>query len=107
MEFKYLAKEISNCSAYEIQMFYNLAIKGGKVQRKGLAERILQCKFLGFCYSDTNQIVAISSIKRPQKSYVEKVVKNANLNRKYTDLEFELGYSFTEFEHRRKELIVV
>ena len=106
MEYKYDIKELANCSKQEIDIFHDLVVKGGKVQLKGLLERILNCKLLAFCYNSSNEIIAISSIKRPQKSYSMEVIKNANLGRLYKDLQFELGYSFTEVEYRRKGINV-
>lgn len=102
MDYKCQIKELSDCSEYEINMFHDLVVKGGKVKLKGLRERILNCKLLAFCYNNSNEIIAISSIKRPQKSYILKVIENARLDRLHTDLQFELGYSFTEVEYRRK-----
>ncbi|OOG78980.1 hypothetical protein [Flavobacterium sp. A45] len=102
MEYKYLIKEPNSCSEHEIHKFYDLVVKGGKVKLEGLRERILNCKLLAFCYNTSNEIIAISSIKKPQKSYITKVIKNANLDRLHTDLQFELGYSFTDVEYRRK-----
>lgn len=101
MEYKYIIKEPDNCLADEIEMFRKLVIKAGKVELEGLSDRILNCKLLAFCYDPMENLIAISSIKKPQKSYVEKVIKKANLDRLQKNLQFELGYSFTEIGHRR------
>lgn len=101
MDYQYHIKEVINCSDHEINMFHDLVVKGGKVKLKGLRQRILNCKLFAFCYNNSNEIIAVSSIKRPQKSYILKVIKNARLDRLHTDLQFELGYSFTEVGYRR------
>lgn len=102
MNYKYLVKEVSNCSKNEVEAFFTLVIKGGKVTEEGLLNRIMNCKFLGFCYNHSDEIIAISSLKRPHESYILKVIKSANLDRLPSELNFELGYSFTESEYRRK-----
>ncbi|HNW90065.1 MAG TPA: hypothetical protein PKN48_10405 [Bacteroidales bacterium] len=100
-KFYYYAKKPKDCDESEICKFYELVIKGCKVQKEGLRNRIINCNLLGFCSVD-NHIIAISSIKQPQKSYVEKVVLCAQLDRNWQDLKFEIGYSFTEKIYRRK-----
>jgi hypothetical protein len=99
--YNFYVKEPKCCFETDINRFHELALKGRKVQEEGLKDRILNCKFLGFC-SVGNQIIAISSIKRPQKSYVEKVILRAHLDRHWQDLKFEIGYSFTEDDYRRQ-----
>ncbi len=102
MEYRYIIKKPDSCLDNEIKMFHELVLRGSKVKSKGLSGRILNCKFLAFCYDSNNEIIAISSIKRPLRSYVEKVIKKANLNRSPENLQYELGYSFTVLEHRKK-----
>lgn len=99
--YKYFEKEPRNCCEYQLNKFYDLVLKGNKVQKEGLKRRISNCKLLGFCSINEN-IIAISSIKRPQKSYIETVINNAKLDRNWTELEFEIGYSYTENDYREK-----
>jgi len=99
--FKYSVKRPGECNSSEIGKFHELVLKGKKVQKKGLKERIQNCVILGFC-TYNGEIVGISSIKRPQKSYTQKIIKKANLERNWDDLEYEIGYSFTEEEFRKK-----
>ncbi len=98
--YKYVVKRPDECKPSEIDKFHELVLKGGKVQKKGLKERIQNCLILGFCVN-SGEIIGISSIKRPQKSYVEKIINKAKLDRKWNELEYEIGYSFTEKEFRR------
>lgn len=100
-DFHYYIKKPKDCNESEIDKFYELVIKGRKVPKERLRDRIVNCNLLGFC-SVGNQIIAISSIKQPQKSYVKKVILNAQLKRHWQDLKFEIGYSFTEENYRRK-----
>lgn len=104
MEYKYCVKEPNCCSEEEIEIFCRMVLKGGKVQKKGLYNRVKNCRLLSFCTDSKNKIIAVSSIKKPQKSYLEKIIKNANLEREIEDFHYEIGYSFTENEHRRKGL---
>jgi hypothetical protein len=98
-EKKYVKKP-SDCTDFEIDSFYFLVLKGKKVQKKGLKERIFNCELLAF-YKLNESIVAISAIKRPEESYRKKIIEKANLDRDYKDLLFEIGYSFTEENFRK------
>jgi len=98
--YKYNVKRPVECNTWEIDKFHELVIKGGKVQEKGLKERIKNCLILGFC-TYKGETIGISSIKRPQKTYVERIIIKANLDREWNELEYEIGYSFTEKEFRK------
>jgi hypothetical protein len=97
----YFIKSPQNCYNEELYSFHELLVKGKKVQIQGLENRIANCFLLGFC-SDQNNIIAVSAIKRPLLGYVHGVIEKANLQRKVVELSYELGYSFTESEYRRK-----
>lgn len=94
------AKKPSECTKSEIEKFYELVLKGGKVKEKGLKDRILSCELLAF-YKVNETIVAVSSIKRPKESYIKNVIEKAKLERNYRDLKFEIGYSFTDENYRK------
>lgn len=97
---KYVKKP-SECSISEIDDFYKLVLKGGKVEKKGLKKRILNCELLAF-YKVNEVIIAVSAIKKPSETYIKDVIQKAKLKRDYKDLKFEIGYSFTEENHRKK-----
>lgn len=102
MKDKYEVKEPKLCSKEELKTFHNLVLDGGKVQQEGLYERILNCKLLAFYFDDNEKIVAVSSIKKPQKSYIEKIIKSAKLDRLVEELNYEIGYSYTKEEFRKQ-----
>jgi hypothetical protein len=98
---KYYFKKPLESTDFEIEKFHELVLKGGKVKEQGLKVRISNCELLAFC-SVNDVIIAVSAIKRPVKSYVKKINVKAELNKDYKELKFEIGYSFTEENFRRK-----
>lgn len=98
---KYYFKKPSACSEFEINKFHELVLKGAKVKEQGLKTRILNCELFAFCkVNDT--IIAASAIKCPEEDYVKKIISKAKLNRDYNKMKFEIGYSFTEENFRKK-----
>lgn len=100
-ELEYLCKTPIEATKEELKEFHRLVLEGGKVMEHGLSDRINKSVVLGFCKKDKT-IIGISAIKRPQKSYVEKVILNASLIREVENLEYEIGYSFTCSDFRKK-----
>lgn len=98
---KYYFKKPLESSKFEIEKFHELVLKGGKVEEQGLKARILNCELLAF-FSVNGDIIAVSAVKRPEESYVKKLILKANLDRDCKRLKFEIGYSFTEKDYRRK-----
>ena len=73
-------KEPSNCSEKKINNFHELLVEGGKVSQKGLIGRIKNCELLAFCYFNS-ELIGISSIKKPNVNYIEKIIEGcAQLN---------------------------
>lgn len=99
--YEIMVKEPNICSEKELSDFYEKVAKGGKVMLQGLQNRIKNCELLAFCYFK-NELIGISSIKRPSTTYVENVIEKSKIDRKPSDLRFEIGYSFTEFNFRRR-----
>ena len=97
----FYAKQPQQCNNIELKTFYDLVVKGGKVLIDGLEDRILNCELLAFC-EDHDTIIGVSAIKKPSKNYREGIIVKAKISRKWSELIFEIGYSFTEPECRRK-----
>lgn len=97
---KYYIKKPSASSEFEINKFHELVLKGKKVEKRDLKKRILNCEFLAFC-TVNDIIIAVSAIKRPEESYVKKIISKAKLNRESNEMNFEIGYSFTEENFRK------
>jgi predicted GNAT family N-acyltransferase len=93
-------KQPRECSEKELNDFHEKVVKGGKVSLNGLLNRIKNCELIAFCYFN-NKLIGISSIKKPNQGYLEDIIKKAKLDREYNDLNFEIGYSFTEPEFRK------
>tara|TARA_B100000809_G_scaffold203939_1_gene205194 strand:- start:3713 stop:4264 length:552 start_codon:yes stop_codon:yes gene_type:complete len=93
-------KEPHYCSEKELLSFHQLVEKGGKVMLLGLFGRIKNCELLAFCYLG-NKLIATSSIKKPNEDYVNGIIFKSKLDRKFENLNFEIGYSFTEEKFRR------
>lgn len=90
----------NECSEQELNNFYIEVKKGGKVKLQGIQNRIKNCELLAFCYIE-NKLVGVSSIKKPNSNYVDKIIRKSKIERKVEDLNFEIGYSFTGIEFRR------
>ncbi len=99
--YSFYEKKPKDCTNEELERFYELVLKGKKVQKEGLRERIDNCEILGFCL-DKENIIGISAIKKPQKSYRENIILKSQINRTWEELSFEIGYSFTENMYRKK-----
>lgn len=83
----------------ELDSVKELIISGKQVSKENLEERILNCRFLGLCYSD-NKLIGVSAIKRPLKSYITGLYDKAKINsNEYPN--FELGYSVTSDKFQR------
>lgn len=93
-------KEPNKCIDQEIFTFYEKVKKGGKVMLPGLIDRIRNCELLAFCYYN-DLLVGVSSIKRPNPNYVADIITMTGIDRRVEDLNFEIGYSFTETDYRR------
>jgi predicted GNAT family N-acyltransferase len=88
-------KEPVECSENEIREFHELVIKGEKVNPVGLLNRIKNCELLAFCYFE-DELVGVSSIKKPNVNYVEDIIYKTRIDRNPAELKFEIGYSVTE-----------
>ncbi len=97
---KIIVKEPLQCTESEIDKFHELVLKGRKVDPNGLLNRIRNCEFLAFCYLKDN-IIGISAIKKPSDTYIERVINSTKIQRQPQELNFEIGYSFTEPDFRR------
>lgn len=99
--YEIMVKEPNICSEKELSDFYEKVAKGGKVMLQGLKNRIKNCELLAFCYFN-NELIGVSSIKKPSINYVKNVIAKSKIDRKSSELRFEIGYSFTEFNFRRR-----
>lgn len=97
----FYTKQPQQCTNKELKIFYNLVVKGGKVRIDGLEYRIFNGELLAFC-KDGDTIVGVSAIKKPSKLYREVVVAKTKITRKWSELTFEIGYSYTEIDYRCK-----
>ncbi|MCD6017710.1 MAG: hypothetical protein K0S53_831 [Bacteroidetes bacterium] len=100
-KFTYKIKTPSECTDKELKEFYEIVLKGGKVQKEGLENRIRKCKYLGFCMDDEHP-VGTSAIKQPSENYINTVIKDHLINRNASELKFEMGYSCTIPEYRKR-----
>lgn len=100
-EFEYFCKTPEESSESELMDFYNLVLEGGKVQKEGLLSRIKNCTVLGYC-KKADKIIGVSAIKRPLDSYKKKVISKAKLLIPIEKLEYEIGYSYTSPDFRRR-----
>jgi hypothetical protein len=99
MNLSYVIKSPSECSADEINLFYEAALKGGQVRKQGLLSRIKQCKFLAFCF-DEEKLAGIIACKAPSEGYKNGVFDKALIPAIAKDYSIEIGYAFTESDYR-------
>ena len=100
---RFSVKQPKDCTQKEINDFYNLTLKGKGLSPNGLIERIRSCELLAFCHI-CDILVAIGAIKRPLKSYILTIIHKTLIDRKCKELVFELGFSVTEEDYRKKGL---
>lgn len=94
-------KQPADFSDDQIFEFHSKVLEGGKVLELGLLDRIKNCELLAFCYHKDN-LVGVSAVKRPSMTYVNDIIAKAKIERKFEDLNFEIGYSYTSPNFRRK-----
>lgn len=84
----------------ELNQVKELIILGGQVSKNNLESRILNCELIGRCFAD-DKLIGVSAIKRPLKSYIDKILNKAKIH-KDKNPSFELGYSVTLKDFRGK-----
>ncbi|CAM4331871.1 hypothetical protein ZORO111903_13990 [Zobellia roscoffensis] len=93
----------NKCTEKELDLFHDLVLKGKQVDKNGLKNRISNSSVLGFCYIE-NSLVSISSIKRPNEGYKNRIFAKAKILELAKYHPFELGYAYTEKDFRGKGL---
>lgn len=93
----------ADCSGVQIEQFVDLVSMGGEVVA-GVRERILRARTLGFVeYSGVP--IGVAAIKRPLKSYKQKIFEASNVAGQDSDFLYELGWIYLKENHRGKGLI--
>jgi|GEM_PF-3751382 len=98
-----LVKSPKECFKKRLMDFEELVIEGKQVSTKNLSEKISRAKDLAFCYID-GKLASICALKTPDKTYREKLFKNADIPELAKNYEYELGYSVTGSKYRRNGL---
>tara|TARA_R110002111_G_scaffold156492_1_gene223184 strand:- start:703 stop:1182 length:480 start_codon:yes stop_codon:yes gene_type:complete len=88
-------------SEKEINDFYKLVKVGGQVNKETLMTRLKKAKLLALGYVD-DQLIAVTSLKIPNKNYKNKVFTNGIIKEKANLYSYELGYAVTHEKHRGK-----
>lgn len=86
----------------DVNDFYKLVKSGGQVNKKTLLARLKKAKLLAFGYADNGKLIAVTSIKVPNKKYQNSVFSNGSINECSENYCYELGYAVTHEEHRGK-----
>lgn len=92
-------KSPTECTEEELDEFKGMVLKGEQVEEAKLEDRIKRARHLAFKY-DQNQLVGIAALKRPSDKYKQDVFKKAGIPEQAKDYELEIGWAFTEKEHR-------
>lgn len=87
-------KPPAQCTAAELESFYRLLLKGGKVEKRGLMNGIRRAKLLAFHY-ENKTLAGIAAIKSPSDSYRQKVFMKARTSENPDKYNLELGYAVT------------
>ncbi|WP_316778818.1 hypothetical protein [Pedobacter antarcticus] len=101
IKYDFFVKAPGKCTSSELVDFHSLVQIGGKVPLKNLPTRIQSCVLLAFCYLNKKPI-GISAIKKPSRTYKEKIILKAGIDRIPNALDFEIGYSVTLSDFRKK-----
>lgn len=80
-----------DCSAQELAEFEELAVTAGKVASNGLPELMQAARLLAFLRHD-GKLVGVAGLKRPRKSYRERVAQNSGVDLPLAAYPFELGW---------------
>ena len=99
---KILVKKPKDCTDEELTKFRQLVQFGGQVEPNGLADRILNCRFLGLCFIN-DDLVGVSAIKQPSEIKTKRIKERAKIHNE-TLPQFELGYSVTKVEFRGQKI---
>lgn len=75
---EFIAKQLKQLSRKELDMFLSLMDNLSLAPSLPMA-RIKKCRLFGIC-TDHNKIVWISVIKKPRKSWIEKIEKNIGIH---------------------------
>ena len=87
-------KPPNQCSAKEIESFYQILLKGEAVEKRGLKNRINRAILLAFHYE--NQIlVGIAAIKLPSEGYRSNIFRKAETKEPLEKYPLEFGYAVT------------
>ena len=92
------------CTTSQLEEFTELIKEGGEVVNVGLYTRVKNSKLLAWAENDDGDMVSIGALKRPNKSYQERVfTKSGNISAIH-DYKYELGFLYTSPESRGKGL---
>lgn len=94
-------KEPSGCNKEEIDIFYQLVLKGEQVEKAGFRDRIERAKLLAFHY-EGNTLVGVAALKRPNETYTKEVFRKAKVSEESGKYNLEVGWAFTIKEYRGK-----
>lgn len=100
---KSILKKPLECRENELDNFVSLVILGDQVNEHGLKQRIKRAELLGFWY-EKNVLVGTTGLKRPYRSYKEKVFKEADFSQTSNKYNLEIGWVFVKKEHRKKQI---
>lgn len=95
-------KRPRDCTKDELKQFYKLVAEGGQVNTEGLDKKILECKFLGFCYVG-EELASIAAIKIKPSDQISQIFTKAKARKTDNLPILELGYCFTNHHHRGKK----
>lgn len=93
----------SQCTMAELEAFYQLVLKSGKVEKTGLKDKIKRAKLLAFHY-ESKTLAGIAAMKLPSKTYKRRVFMQAAANQESSKYGLELGWAFTVKGYRKKHI---
>lgn len=89
------------CTEAELEAFCELVNQGEEVAVQGLQARVKKAKALVFLRGN-GQLVGVAGLKCPEKSYRNKVFRNAGVANAATAFDLELGWVFVPKANRGK-----
>ena len=97
-------KRPSDCSRGEIEAFMALVIEADEVDPEGLEDRVKRAEMLIFIYDDEEELIGVAAVKRPGKSYKDRVFEKAQTTEDPASFTFELGWIVIKTRFRGQHL---
>lgn len=92
-------------SSQQLTTIAEIIARGGEVSLANALSGVQRSKLLGYAFDDRGDIIAVTAMKSPLDTYKVKVFTAAGYPDLVNQYQYEIGYSYTDTNHRRQGLI--